>query len=106
MRGLLALLNEGVEIVNFWDTPHAKVPDFRSDTDEADWAEYSRLRAAGSGCTVLNLHRGANGIFWNQEIRQVYEIMHKVAEGESIDIGALDDIYNSFRHDIKLENFN
>lgn len=47
-----------------------------------------------------------DGIFWNQEIRQAYDILHKAAEGGSIDMEGLDHIYNSFKHDIKLENFN
>jgi competence protein ComEC len=67
MRGLAALRDERVEIINFWDTPHTKEPD-PDETFEADmveWKEYERLRK-GDGCTVLRLNRGAKGIYYNQ----------------------------------------
>lgn len=67
MRGLSALRGEGIQIINLWDTSHTKVPDFQSDSDEEEWAEYERLRGADSGCTVLQLHRGASGAFWSEE---------------------------------------
>lgn len=67
MRGLSALRGESIEIVNFWDTEHAKVPEFASESDEEEWSEYERLRSAGSGVKALRLHRGEKGSFWNQE---------------------------------------
>lgn len=68
MRGLAALASSGIEIANFWDTFHTKVPDFRSDEDRVDWQAYRRLRRGGNGVTVLNLYRGDRGCFWNSDL--------------------------------------
>jgi len=66
MRGLCALKTQGISIVNFWDTKHEKDPDFQSDEDEEEWAEYLRLRASESSPRVLHNHRGDTGIYYNQ----------------------------------------
>jgi beta-lactamase superfamily II metal-dependent hydrolase len=69
MRGLAALREHRVDIANFWDTQHDKVPDFRSnsDRDHVEWAEYQRLRSGRAGARCLTLHAGAVGQFWNRD---------------------------------------
>ena len=64
MRGLTALGEAGIDIVNFWDTCHNKNPDLRPE-DEADWREYQAIRLGHRGATVLQLNRGAQNKFWN-----------------------------------------
>jgi len=66
MRGLAALLGSGIEIVNFWDTDHDKIPEFQSDNDRVDWGAYQRVRNGEAGVRVLRLFRGEKGSFWNQ----------------------------------------
>lgn len=67
MRGLSSLRSEGIQVTNFWDTEHKKIPDFKSNSDRQEWAEYNRLRNGNGGVTVLRLFRGHNGVFWNEE---------------------------------------
>lgn len=67
MRGLVALRSAGVGIFNFWDTNHDKVPDFQSESDEGEWKEYEALSAGKRGDRVLRLHRGSQGVFYNEE---------------------------------------
>ena len=66
MRGLTALREAGYKITNFWDTYHCKQPDFFSQSDKEDWAQYQSLRS-GLGCKVLNLHRGSQKKFWAED---------------------------------------
>lgn len=67
MRGLVAIRNAGIHILNFWDTQHDKVPEFRGEEDEAEWNAYEMLRQGSSGARVLRLYRGDTGAFWNQD---------------------------------------
>lgn len=67
MRGLLALHQNGINIANFWDRKHDKVPDFQSDSDKQEWEEYGLLRAGSRGNKVLHLYQAAKGTFWNQD---------------------------------------
>jgi competence protein ComEC len=67
MRGLAAMRQYGIEIVNFWDTEHSKVPEFKNDADKAEWSAYQRLRGSSSSPTVLRLYQGATGAFWNED---------------------------------------
>ena len=67
MRGLKRLNQEGIQILNFWDTTHQKnVTEFK-DTDEIEWTEYQRLRKSTSSPKVLhNLHDGGKrSKYWN-----------------------------------------
>lgn len=65
MRGLAALIAAGHSPVNFWDSAHTKQPDLQA-SDVADWNAYVELKNASHGNTVLRLHRGAIGQFYNQ----------------------------------------
>jgi beta-lactamase superfamily II metal-dependent hydrolase len=67
MRGISRMGAARIEILNFWDTTHAKVPEFgKWAGDKEDWAEYQRLRA-GSNPKVFRHERAAKGVFWNQD---------------------------------------
>lgn len=66
MRGLAALRAHKISITNFWDKPHEKEPDFQSDNDKEEWAEYINLGSAKGGATVLDLYRGSTGIYYNE----------------------------------------
>ncbi|MBL8812703.1 MAG: hypothetical protein JNM43_21235, partial [Planctomycetaceae bacterium] len=69
MRGLAALRDYGIPILNFWDTDHDKTPDFMSESDEDDWTAYESLQAGtwnGTKHTVLRLARGSTGQFYNR----------------------------------------
>ena len=79
MRGLSALRAHKIPILNFWDKPHDKEPDFQSDSDKAEWAEYIKLGSGKGGATVLDLYRGNTGIYYNENPKGV-------AGGDSIHI--------------------
>lgn len=70
MRGLNALWNEGIVIRNVWDTWHAKVPDFKTDSDQIDWRRYQRLRngewRTPGDATVLRYYRDTKRPYFNQ----------------------------------------
>jgi len=55
MRGLVAMREHGIEIVNFWDTEHSKPPEFKSRGDEAEWFAYQNLRNSSSNPRALRL---------------------------------------------------
>jgi competence protein ComEC len=67
MRGLAAMRNHGIEIVNFWDTEHSKIPAFKNEADKDEWGAYQQLRGSSSNPKVLRLCRGAAGAFWNED---------------------------------------
>jgi competence protein ComEC len=67
MRGLAAMREHGIEIVNFWDTEHSKVPEFKNGADKTEWSTYQQLRSSSSNPSVLRLYRGATGSFWNSD---------------------------------------
>lgn len=67
MRGLAAIRNHGIEIVNFWDTEHSKIPAFKNEADKDEWDAYQQLRGSSSNPKVLRLYRGAAGAFWNED---------------------------------------
>jgi beta-lactamase superfamily II metal-dependent hydrolase len=68
MRGVVRLRQEGIEMVNFWDTYNSESePDFKNDTDEAEWNEYQRLRKATGWPKVLRLFRNATGKYYNED---------------------------------------
>lgn len=68
IRGLERISQEGIEILNFWDTNHnIAEKDADSDADKAEWAEYQRLRASTSEPKVFFNDRGATGKYWNQD---------------------------------------
>jgi len=64
MRGLAALRQAGIDIINFWDTYHSKDADLQPG-DVADWNEYQTLRSGQRGAEVLRLYRGARNKYWN-----------------------------------------
>lgn len=67
MRGLKRLLQENIEIINFWDTSHNnETPEFQNDDDEEHWDEYQRLRD-GKGVTVLKCLRGSENKYFNKD---------------------------------------
>lgn len=71
MTGLYRLCQEGINILNFWDTNHGKVltsADFTGvcKYDQRDWGEYLRLRS-GAGVTTLRLRRGAQAQFYKDD---------------------------------------
>ena len=67
MRGLTTLRDEGINILNFWDTEHEKAPDFQSDWDEETWQRYQELRSGKGGAIVLHNVRGTQNAFFNEE---------------------------------------
>ncbi len=64
MRGLVAIRDSAIPIINFWDTNHHKVPEFRSDSDRAEWQRYRLIRSGGLGVKCLRLYQGAAGPLW------------------------------------------
>lgn len=66
MRGLAALVAAGYAPLNFWDGAHIKRPDLQA-SDMADWNAYISLQNGSHGNTVLQLHRGAEGQFYNRD---------------------------------------
>ena len=71
MRGLVGLTNENISITNFWDTEHEKEQEFQSDSDKEEWQEYQRYRSGEKGITVLNIYRGYNNIFYNENPKDI-----------------------------------
>lgn len=68
LTGLQCLKPAGVGIENFWDTDNNKVvTSFKSDAEKAAWASYQSYRAGNEGAKVLNLFRGAEGVYYNQD---------------------------------------
>lgn len=66
MRGLSALIASGKIPANFWDTQHGKEPEIQ-ERDRDDWETYLNIRNGHmDGVTVLNLHRGSRGPYYNQ----------------------------------------
>lgn len=67
MRGLKRLAQEGIKIINFWDTDNNnETPKFQNDDDEDHWNEYQRLRG-GKGATVLKYLRGSENKYFNKD---------------------------------------
>lgn len=67
MRGLKRLSQEGIKILNFWDTDHnKKTVDFKNDDDEEHWDEYLQLRSDKS-VTVLNCFRETKNKYFNMD---------------------------------------
>ncbi len=67
MRGLSALRNAGISIINFWDNKHKKRPKFNSISDMREWIEYRKLGNEKDTAKVLHLFRGSNGDYWNRD---------------------------------------
>ena len=67
MRGLAALEDSGIDVVNFWDIDHSRQWDEDRDreSDRPDWDAYQRYRS-GRSPKVLNLYRGSTGKYYNQ----------------------------------------
>ena len=88
MRGLVAVRKSGISIINFWDRDHDKIPDFQSDSDRDEWAEYERLRKGENGNKVLRLYRDFKGTYWNENPTGVtggdgIRILHPTPDVES-----------------------
>jgi competence protein ComEC len=67
MRGLHRLYQEGIPILNFWDTDHEKrVTDFKGD-DEVHWDHYQLLRNSTENPRIHKKFRKEAGSFWNQD---------------------------------------
>lgn len=73
MAGLHRLIQEGIAIVNFWDTDHCISKDEDAlksgqvNHDIEDWHTYLRLRSSQSNPTVLRLTHGKEGDFWTKD---------------------------------------
>ena len=69
MRGLAALENSGIPVLNFWDVAHTRTWREGTDkeSDKAEWNAYQRFRTGKNGSTVLNLYRGSTGKYYNQD---------------------------------------
>lgn len=67
MRGLSRLRQEGIRILNFWDTANARNLTAFAGNDEAHWKEYQRLRSSSDEPRVFRLYRGATNKYWNQD---------------------------------------
>lgn len=67
MRGLDALEDSGIAVLNFWDIAHTRQWKSGKDkeSDKADWDAYTRFRA-GKNAKVLNLQRDSAGKYYNQ----------------------------------------
>jgi len=65
MRGLSALLESDIPIINFWDCPHDKEPTFRSDADEEDWKAYKKISSGAYGAKVITPRRGTSQKYYN-----------------------------------------
>lgn len=67
MRGLKRLTQEGIKIINFWDTDHNnETPEFQNYDDTEHWNEYQQLRE-GKGVTVLKCLRGSENKYFNKD---------------------------------------
>ncbi|WP_370156487.1 ComEC/Rec2 family competence protein [Ferrovibrio sp.] len=68
MRGLAALIQQGLAPHNFWDLPHDKeIAENLQDWDEPDFLAYQRL-ARGDFGNVLQPMRGSYGYRFNRDI--------------------------------------
>jgi beta-lactamase superfamily II metal-dependent hydrolase len=68
LRGLERLRQEGIPILNFWDTSHSRTITDLKGSDEAEWKEYQRLRFSTENPKVLRLNRDtAHNKYWNQD---------------------------------------
>lgn len=75
MAGLHRLIEERIEIINFWDTKHCLMKDEQkliagpaNNKDIRDWHAYQWLRGGTApGLTVLNLKRGASDKFYTED---------------------------------------
>jgi len=75
MRGLTALTQDR-KLLNVWDTKHDKTPEFQRDSDEEEWATYQKFHSSQiseqekgySEETVVQLYRGSQGRYWNQDL--------------------------------------
>lgn len=68
MRGLKRISQEGIPILNFWDTNHnITEKDTDSDDDKAEWAEYQKLRNSSSDPKARFNYRDNRGKYWNQD---------------------------------------
>jgi beta-lactamase superfamily II metal-dependent hydrolase len=68
LRGLKRISQEKIPILNFWDTNHNIVTkDCQSQEEEAEWAEYQKLRQSTSEPKALFNYRDAIGKYWNQD---------------------------------------
>ena len=67
MRGLSAIQSQGIQILNFWDSEHSKIPAFKNDADRREWMAYTKLRSSTSTPTVRRLVRGNIGAYWNSD---------------------------------------
>jgi competence protein ComEC len=67
MRGIAALEESGIQVVNFWDVSHSRKWNEAKDreTDKPEWEAYERFRS-GNHSRVLNLYRNAKGKYWNE----------------------------------------
>src|SRR6266446_265672 len=67
MRGLKRLSQEGIQILNFWDTPNSRtVTDF-SGNDKDEWEEYQRLRRSATAPMARHVFVQEKGKYWNQD---------------------------------------
>jgi competence protein ComEC len=96
MAGIHRLLEERIEIVNFWDTSHCILKDEEAmrtgevNHDIEDWHTYLRLRQSASNPTVLRLALGATGDFWTADgIRIWAPLDHRHSENPSTNPNAL-----------------
>lgn len=67
MRGLVGLSKEKVDICNFWDTEHDKVPEFQSDSDKEEWQEYEKYRSGNKNIKILNIYQGCKAVFYAED---------------------------------------
>lgn len=68
MRGVVRFRQEGIGMVNFWDTNNSESKlDFEDDSDVAEWNEYQRLRQATAWPKVLRLFRDATNKYYNKD---------------------------------------
>jgi beta-lactamase superfamily II metal-dependent hydrolase len=68
MRGLKRISQEGISILNLWDTNHPiATKNCQSDDDTAEWEEYKRLRLGTGGPHVFLNYRDSTGKYWNQD---------------------------------------
>lgn len=77
LSGLSDLRDSGVQIINFWDTPHSK--SFTEEDFEGtrykweDWAAYEELRdPQTSSPKTLHLQRGSKGDFFDENHDGIY----------------------------------
>jgi competence protein ComEC len=70
MTGLYRIKNEGIDVVNFWDTDNCKEVDKNSVTgkyDYRDWETYQEWRTKEENPKTLRLYQGAEGNFFTDD---------------------------------------